>query len=170
MVRRRHTDWLLFFPDQQITSGKLMCECHFSSFLQLSSDLSPHFSLVIWVFWGLVSFGCWSVFWCWSVWCWSVFGAWRCLASKNVPLVKLVSVSFGCGKGGGKRGGGGKGEGYHRARRQKMFRWSVWCWSVFFGAWRCLASKNVSLVKLVSVTCLVRIAAPSKHQQIRCLF
>ena len=40
---------------------------------------------------------------------------------------------------GGKRGGGGKGEGYHRARRQKMFRWSVWCWSVFLvhgGAWR----------------------------------
>ena len=39
-----------FFPDQQNTSGKLMCECHFPSFLQLSSDLHPHFSLVIGVF------------------------------------------------------------------------------------------------------------------------
>ena len=31
------------------------------------------------------------------------------------------------------------GEGYHRARRQKMLCWSVWCWSVFW----CMAVPGV---------------------------
>ena len=53
-----------------------------------------------------------GVHWC-SVWCWSFFlGGLRCQAPKNVPLVKLMSVSFGCGSGGGEEGGeGGRGRG-----------------------------------------------------------
>ena len=43
-VRPRLTDWIfLFFTDQQITSGKLMFACYFSSFVLLSSDLLPPF-------------------------------------------------------------------------------------------------------------------------------
>ena len=223
-----------FFPHQQITSGKLLYECHFPSFLQLSSGLHPQFSLVIWVFvplgardppvrrrhteWrfflGLGGSGpprgqgppqgppgtpqgpprepqgpqgplgskkllgaappgsvwCWSVFWC-SVWCWPFFlGALRCQAPKHVPLVKLVSVSFGCGNGGGEEGGeGGRGRCITVPGVKKYSVGQFGVGLLFFGAWRCPASKNVSLVKLVSVTCLVRIAAPSKHQQI-CFF
>jgi len=99
------------------------------------------------------------------------FGALRCQASKNAPLVKLVSVSFGCGNGGGEEGGeGGRGRGITVPGVNKCSVGQFGVGLLFFGAWRCLASKNVSLVKLVSVTCLVRIAAPSKHQQICFLF
>ena len=48
LARRRHID--CFFLDQQIANGKLMYECHFSSFVLRFSDLTPHLPLVIWVF------------------------------------------------------------------------------------------------------------------------
>jgi len=96
------------------------------------------------------------------------FGAWRCQASKNVPLVKLVSVSFGCGKGGGEEGGeGGRGRGitvpgvkkcsvgqfgvgqfflvHGGAWRRKMFRWSNWCRSL---AW-CASRRQANINKFV---------------------